>query len=92
VAAVVLAACSSGVGPSDSPERQASRWLDESGAGDGAILVLNQVQVDRLGMTHVRFDQQLDGVPVFGAQGIVHLDRDGAVRFFSRPPTCGTGR
>lgn len=29
---------------------------------------------DRLGMTHVRFDQVHDGIPVWGAELIVHLD------------------
>ncbi len=32
-----------------------------------------------LGDTHVRVQQTVDGVPVFGAESMVHLDRSGAV-------------
>ncbi|MCB9683737.1 MAG: M4 family metallopeptidase [Alphaproteobacteria bacterium] len=38
----------------------------------------DQVQI-RNGLAHVRIDQELDGLPVFGAQSIVHLDEDGEV-------------
>ncbi len=37
-----------------------------------------RVQI-REGLAHVRLDQELDGLPVFDAQAIVHLDGDGAV-------------
>lgn len=38
---------------------------------------LRQVVQDTLGQIHVRLDQVYQGVPVFGQQLIVHLDRDG---------------
>jgi len=38
---------------------------------------LRQVVQDSLGQMHVRLDQVYQGVPVFGQQLIVHLDRDG---------------
>lgn len=40
-------------------------------------------RVDELQMAHVRFQQQHDGVPVFGGEAIVHLHSDGAVRGFT---------
>ncbi|MEM9487711.1 MAG: M4 family metallopeptidase [Myxococcota bacterium] len=42
-----------------------------------------RVQSDRLGLTHWRFAQTVDDIPVFGAQVIVHLDRHGTVRGIS---------
>ncbi len=38
-----------------------------------------RVVVDELGMAHVRLQQQLDGVPVFGGEAIVHLHGDGSL-------------
>lgn len=38
-----------------------------------------RVSVDEVGMAHVRFEQTVRGVPVWGGQGIVHLDREGKV-------------
>jgi len=40
-------------------------------------LKVDRSQVDSLGMAHVRYQQTLGGVPVWGAQAIVHLARDG---------------
>ncbi len=37
------------------------------------------VELDRLGMAHVRVDQLEGGVPVFGGQSIVHIRPDGSV-------------
>lgn len=34
---------------------------------------------DQLGMSHVRLDRSIDGVPVFGEQAVAHLDASGAV-------------
>lgn len=42
-------------------------------------LQLKSVKQDELGMQHVRFTQQHEGLPVFGADLIVHLGADGAV-------------
>lgn len=38
-----------------------------------------RVQHDALGMTHVAYAQQHDGVPVIGGDLVLHLDRDGGV-------------
>ena len=41
----------------------------------GAQLKLKGVKSDALGMQHVRFDQMQNGLPVFGADLIVHLNK-----------------
>ena len=38
-------------------------------------LVLRRIDLDKNGSTHVRFDQAFRGLPIPGAQLIVHLDR-----------------
>lgn len=60
------------------------------------------VAVDHLGMTHVRLDQELNGVPVYGAQLVVHFGADGDVSalngnyvtspYVSTVPTVGPWR
>ena len=40
-------------------------------------LVVRQRMLDQLGIAHIRMDQHLGGVPVFGAQAIVHVPADG---------------
>lgn len=47
-------------------------------AGVGAFTTL-RAGVDGLGMAHVRLRQEVDGVPVFGGEAIVHLDADGGL-------------
>lgn len=44
----------------------------------GGVRVIG-AEVDALRMAHVKVQQDLDGVPVFGGQAIVHLDRFGTV-------------
>jgi Zn-dependent metalloprotease len=44
-----------------------------------AEIDVRQVELDWLGMAHVRLDQMADGVPVFGGQAIVHLHPSGEV-------------
>ncbi|MEM7481466.1 MAG: M4 family metallopeptidase [Acidobacteriota bacterium] len=44
-------------------------------AGD-EHLVVQQVQRDHIGKVHVRIDQQINGLPVIGAQLIVHAEAD----------------
>jgi vibriolysin len=78
-----LASCGGAAPVHETPEDAAARWLAETGQADGSELALARVDRDELGMAHVRFDQRVDGVPVFGGQGIVHLDADGQVRSFS---------
>ena len=66
------------------PEAAARSFLAGYGSlfgltDQGAQLQLSGVQTDELGMQHVRFSQTQDGLPVFGADLIVHLTKDGAV-------------
>jgi thermolysin len=42
-------------------------------------LVVSRVFVDELSMAHTRVQQTLGGVPIFEAEAIVHLNRDGSV-------------
>ena len=42
-----------------------------------------RVSIDRFGGAHTRLDQSVDGVPVFGRQAIVHLDRTGAFKSYT---------
>jgi Zn-dependent metalloprotease len=44
---------------------------------EAADFTLMRTHVDPLGVAHARFQQQLDGVPVFGGEAIVHLGEDG---------------
>ncbi|HKZ78855.1 MAG TPA: M4 family metallopeptidase [Pyrinomonadaceae bacterium] len=50
--------------------------LDPSAANTTAAssLQLNKVSSDQIGSTHVRFDQTYEGLKVFGAQLIVHMN------------------
>jgi Zn-dependent metalloprotease/glutaredoxin len=42
-------------------------------------LAPQSVQADQIGMTHLRYQQVYEGIPVFGAQAVVHLGADGQV-------------
>lgn len=44
-----------------------------------ADLTLHSVKSDELGMNHIRFNQSLGGIPVFGGEVTVHLQPDGAI-------------
>ncbi|MFZ2487173.1 MAG: M4 family metallopeptidase [Anaerolineae bacterium] len=48
-------------------------------ADQAAQLQVEKIETDTLGMQHVRLDQVQNGVPVFGADLIVHMDSRGAV-------------
>jgi Zn-dependent metalloprotease len=39
-----------------------------------------RADTDELGMTHIRLQQEVDGIPVWGGEAIVHLQADGALR------------
>jgi hypothetical protein len=43
----------------------------------GAVLRVHSVDRDQIGKTHVRLDQMYRGLPVFGAQVVVHMNRRG---------------
>ncbi|MCX6917642.1 MAG: hypothetical protein NT167_32175 [Verrucomicrobia bacterium] len=63
----------------------ADRFLAQHGAALGSSkpaeeLTAQWVETDGLGMTHAHYLQQYRGVPVFGAEASVHLDRQGVVR------------
>lgn len=67
-----------------SPEATARAFLASYGglfglSDQAAQLSLTSVKADNLNQTHVRFAQQQNGVPVFGADLIVHLNAQGAV-------------
>jgi uncharacterized protein (TIGR03382 family) len=47
---------------------------------DAADLAVAKVQRGKLGMTHVRFAQTKNGLPVVGGELIVHIAADGAIR------------
>ncbi len=47
------------------------------GAGE---LKVERVHIDEFGEAHDRIGQTIDGVPVFGADAIVHLDSRGSIR------------
>ena len=74
--------------PMESPKAQAAiaQSLAALNAGpngftaSGVRYVPTQVTVDELGMTHVRFDRNVDGTKVFGSQAISHLGKDGMVQ------------
>lgn len=44
---------------------------------EGSDLRIAKTETDSLGMTHVRFNQFYQGLPVFGAQTIVHMNGEG---------------
>ena len=48
-------------------------------SGSGSSLRTAKSTTDALGMTHVRFNQFYQGIPVFGAQVVVHMNREGIV-------------
>jgi bacillolysin len=66
------------------PESHARAFLDLYGplfgvTDEATQLRLESIQRDQLGQQHVRLTQQQDGVPIFGAQVVVHLSANGAV-------------
>ena len=71
---------SSAVNKSDSTQI-ASQFIQEYGGYFGLTnpaeeLSLTKINTDELGMTHVRYNQKHNGVPVFGGQIIVHLNQN----------------
>lgn len=55
-------------------------------------LTLRSVKTDELGMTHVRFNQSLGGVPVLGGEVMVHLQADGAIATAGGSTVSGLAR
>lgn len=46
--------------------------------------VPTSVQTDELNITHVRMEQAYEGIPVYGAEVILHFSPDGSTRFTGR--------
>lgn len=78
---LLLAGCQSSVEPVVGSGEAATSllaelpWADQLGE-----LVTTRETVDDLGFTHVRVQQMISGVPVFGGEAIVHLRPDGRLR------------
>ncbi|MFH1781948.1 MAG: M4 family metallopeptidase [Patescibacteria group bacterium] len=53
---------------------EADQYLQKTSAGDDFYAF--QEKTDDLGLTHIRYSQTYQGVPVFGGQRIVHLGND----------------
>ena len=53
------------------------------GLGAHDAVAVRETTRDALGMAHVRVQQTVDGVPVFGGDAVVHLDPTGAVVAYS---------
>ena len=72
---------------SDTPGAVSARFLADNaavfGLRSGDDVITRSVDRDDLGLTHVRVQQTIGGVPVFGGDAVVHLDRTGAVYAFS---------
>ena len=68
------------------PEAIAEAFLDEQTAllrAAGPVdFAVTRVMQDELGTRHVRVMQEVSGVPVFGAESIVHIGRQGQVYAF----------
>jgi bacillolysin len=65
-----------------SAENIARSFMQTYGALFGvteADLTVRSVKTDEVGMTHVRFNQSLGGIPVFGGEVTVHIQADGAI-------------
>ncbi|TAN32721.1 hypothetical protein EPN28_04365 [Patescibacteria group bacterium] len=46
------------------------------GVGDSKQLILHSSKKDELGLSHIKYQQKIGGVPVFGAQMLVHVKED----------------
>lgn len=82
--ALLLVGCASEDEPpavADDPEDAAYAALFAGPAAEKAVDGLSTLRVERdaLGTTHVRVRQDLDGVPVWGGEAIVHLREGGAL-------------
>jgi bacillolysin len=69
---------------SESTSDEALNYLKENQGKTGILhpdknLKMKSVQKDELGMTHVRFNQSVNGVNVEGAEIIVHFNKDNEV-------------
>lgn len=60
--------------------RQLARWSGVMRLDDpGTELEGTRLETDDLGMTHIRFRQTLEGIPVWAREVIVHADRSGRI-------------
>ncbi len=65
------------VGMSDAERQMVGITGAARRAGFGSELRVAKVSKDSIGSTHVRLDQFYEGLPVFGAQLVVHMNRRG---------------
>jgi bacillolysin len=78
-----------------SAEAGARAFIQTYGALFGvsdADLTVRSVKTDELGMTHVRFNQSLGGIPVWGGEVTVHLLADGAISTAGGSTVSGVAR
>ncbi len=87
--------------PAELPDDPVVRALDFLGryrdmyrlTDPAAQLFLNRLRTDRFGEQHLRFGQQFGGIPVFGAQIVLHLAghlvRGTAGNYLPEPPASG---
>jgi bacillolysin len=43
---------------------------------------ITKTETDALGMTHVRLQEVVNGIPVYGSQQTIHLGKDGSVQSY----------
>ena len=72
-------------GAQSDPVAAAAQYAGTYGATFGVKdrkkeLQMKQAEADGLGMTHVRFSQNYQGVPVYGSELVVHVDNAGTFR------------
>lgn len=60
-------------------ENHFQQRLSEYGISSTHDLKVSRVFVDELSMAHTRVQQTFEGIPVFGAEAIVHLNSDGSL-------------
>ena len=65
------------IGMSDAEQALAGNSDGGKSARGASALKLNKTFKDNLGGSHVRLDQTFDGLPVFGAQVVVHMNERG---------------
>lgn len=78
---LLIAGCQSTVEPAAAPGDAATSLLAEMPWAEhlGGLETVRET-VDELGFTHVRVQQTVSGIPVFGGEAIVHLRPDGRLR------------
>ncbi len=84
VAALRYATAKSAAANTKDPVLAASNFVSSNASTFGIrvpskYLMLSRAETDNIGMTHVRFTQRYNGVPVYGTEVIVHVNKQGEV-------------